>query len=149
MDKIDRKILTILQENCSLPVSSIAQEVGLSASPCWKRINRMRELGIIKKETAILDAYYLGLGLTVFVSITTGEHSTAWLETFSKTIIAMPEVTGFYRMAGDVDYLLKVIVSDMEAFDEFYKRLISTTALNDVTSRFSMETIKETTALPI
>ena len=149
MDKIDRKILNILQENCSLPVSSIAQEVGLSASPCWKRINRMRELGIIKKEAAILDAHHLGLGLTVFVSITAGEHSTTWLETFSKTIIAMPEVTGFYRMAGDVDYLLKVIVSDMEAFDEFYKQLINTTALNDVTSRFSMETIKETTALPI
>ena len=149
MDKIDRKILNILQENCSLPVSSIAQEIGLSASPCWKRINRMRELAIIKKETAILDAHHFGLGLTVFVSITTGEHSTTWLETFSKTIIAMPEVTGFYRMAGDVDYLLKVIVSDMEAFDEFYKRLIGTTALNDVTSRFSMETIKETTALPI
>ena len=109
----------------------------------------MRELGIIKKEAAILDAHRLGLGLTVFVSITAGEHSTTWLETFSKTIIAMPEVTGFYRMAGDVDYLLKVIVSDMEAFDEFYKQLINTTALNDVTSRFSMETIKETTALPI
>ena len=149
MDKIDRKILNILQENCSLPVSSIAQEVGLSASPCWKRINRMRELGIIKKEAAILDAHHLGLWLSVFVSFTAGEHSTTWLETFSKTIIAMPEVTGFYRMAGDVDYLLKVIVSDMEAFDEFYKRLIGTTALNDVTSRFSMETIKETTALPI
>ena len=109
----------------------------------------MRELGIIKKETAILDAHHFGLGLTVFVSITTGEHSTTWLEKFSETITAMSEVTGFYRMAGDVDYLLKVIVSDMEAFDEFYKGLIGTTALNDVTSRFSMETIKETTALPI
>ena len=149
MDKIDRKILGILQEDCSLPVSWIGREVGLSASPCWKRINRMRELGVIKKEIAILEANHLGLGLTVFVSITTGEHSAIWLEKFSETITDMPEVVGFYRMAGDVDYLLKVIVSDMEAFDEFYKRLIGTTALNNVTSRFSMETIKETTALPI
>jgi len=149
MDEMDRRILRILQEDSSLSASQVARQVGLSASPCWKRINRMQQEGIIKRQTAILDAYHLGLGLIVFVSIKTGEHSTSWLNQFSKSIVAMPEVMEFYRMAGEVDYMLKVIVSDMNAFDEFYKRLIGTTALNDVTSRFPMETIKETTALPI
>ena len=149
MDEMDLRILRILQEDSSLSVSHVAQQVGLSASPCWKRFNRMQKEGVIKRQSAILNAYRLGLGLIVFVSIKTGEHSTGWLEKFSKTVIAMPEVMEFHRMAGEVDYMLKVIVSDMEAFDEFYKRLIGTTALSDVTSRFSMETIKETTALPI
>ena len=149
MDEMDLRILRILQEDSSLSVSHVARQVGLSASPCWKRINRMQKEGVIKRQTAILDAHRLGLGLIVFVSIKTGEHSTGWLEEFSKTVVAMPEVMEFHRMAGEVDYMLKLIVSDMEAFDEFYKRLIGTTALSDVTSRFSMETIKETTALPI
>ena len=149
MDEMDLRILRILQEDSSLSVSHVAQQVGLSASPCWKRINRMQKEGVIKRQSAILNAYRLGLGLIVFVSVKTGEHSTGWLAEFSKTVIAMPEVMEFHRMAGEVDYMLKVIVSDMEAFDEFYKRLIGTTALSDVTSRFSMETIKETTALPI
>jgi Lrp/AsnC family transcriptional regulator len=149
MDEMDRRILRILQEDCSLPVSDVARQVGLSNSPCWKRINRMQKDGIIKRQTAVLDAGRLGFGLTVFVSIKTGEHSSEWLQAFSDNITAMPEVMEIYRMAGDVDYMLKVVVRDMEAFDEFYKRLIGVMALSDVTSRFSMEKIKETTALPI
>jgi Lrp/AsnC family transcriptional regulator len=149
MDEMDRRILRILQEDCSLPVSDVARQVGLSNSPCWKRINRMQKDGIIKRQTAVLDAASLGFGLTVFVSIKTGEHSSEWLQAFSDNITAMPEVMEIYRMAGDVDYMLKVVVRDMEAFDEFYKRLIGVMALSDVTSRFSMEKIKETTALPI
>ncbi len=149
MDEMDRRILRILQEDCSLPVSDVARQVGLSNSPCWKRINRMQNDGIIKRQTAVLDAGRLGFGLTVFVSIKTGEHSTGWLEEFSGTITAMPEVLEFHRMAGEVDYMLKVVVRDMAAFDEFYKNLIDLTALSEVTSRFSMEKIKETTALPI
>jgi Lrp/AsnC family transcriptional regulator len=149
MDEMDRRILRILQEDCSLPVSDVARQVGLSNSPCWKRINRMQKDGIIKRQTAVLDAASLGFGLTVFVSIKTGEHSSEWLQAFSDNITAMPEVMEIYRMAGDVDYMLKVVVRDMESFDEFYKRLIAITTLSDVTSRFSMEKIKETTALPI
>ncbi len=149
MDEMDRRILRILQEDCSLPVSDVARQVGLSNSPCWKRINRMQNDGIIRRQTAVLDAGRLGFGLTVFVSIKTGEHSSEWLAAFSNDITAMPEVMEVHRMAGEVDYMLKVVVRDMESFDEFYKRLIGITALSDVTSRFSMEKLKDTTALPI
>jgi Lrp/AsnC family transcriptional regulator len=149
MDEMDRRILIILQEDSSMSASDVAREVGLSASPCWKRIKRMQDDGVIKRQTAVLDAGRLGFGLTVFVSIKTGEHSTEWLNEFSDNINAMPEVMEFHRMAGDVDYMLKVVVRDMASFDEFYKRLIGITVLSDVTSRFSMEKIKETTALPI
>ena len=149
MDETDRRILRILQADSSLPASDVARRVGLSASPCWKRIKRMQDEGLIKRQTAVLDAGRLGFGLTVFVSIKTGEHSKLWLEEFSERITAMPEVMEFHRMAGEVDYMLKVIARDMESFDEFYKRLTGITALTEVTSRFSMETIKEATALPI
>ena len=149
MDEIDLNILRILQVDNSLSVSEIAHQVGLSASPCWKRINRLNKDGIIKRKIAVVDPEKLGLGITAYVSIKTGEHSKLWLEEFSTTVTEMPEVMEFHRMAGDVDYMLKVIVPNIQAFDEFYKRLIGTTAINEVTSRFSMETIKETTALPI
>ena len=149
MDEMDRKILRILQKDSSAPVSDIARQVGLSASPCWKRINRLRDDGIIQHHTAVLNASRLGFGLTVFVSIKTGEHSDEWLADFSNQVTAMPEVMEIHRMAGDVDYMLKVVARDMEAFDKFYKRLIGVTAFSEVTSRFSMEKIKETTALPI
>jgi len=149
MDKMDRQILRLLQVDSSLSVSEVARKVGLSASPCWKRINRLQSDGIIKRKIAILDADILGFSLTAYVSIKTGEHSSEWLEEFSKTVTKMPEVMEFHRMAGDVDYMLKVIVPDIQAFDDFYKRLIGTSSINEVTSRFSMETIKQTTALPI
>ena len=149
MDDTDRRILRLLQKDSSLSASDVARKVGLSASPCWKRINRLQAEGIIRRQTAILDAERLGFGLTVFVSIKTGEHSSTWLQEFAETVSAMPEVLEFHRMAGEIDYLLKVLVSDMKAFDAFYKHLIETTGLTEVTSRFSMETIKETTALPI
>lgn len=149
MDETDLRILRTLQEDASLSVSDIARRVGLSASPCWKRINRLQEDGIIRRQTAILDAERLGFGLTVFVSIKTGEHSSAWLQAFAATVTAMPEVLEFHRMAGEVDYLLKVVVADVKDFDAFYKHLIETTGLTEVTSRIAMEAIKETTALPV
>ena len=149
MDKMDRQILRILQVDSGLSVSDIARKVGLSASPCWKRINRLHKEGIIKRKIALLDADTLGFSLTAYVSIKTGEHSSHWLEEFSKTVTEMPEVMEFHRMAGDVDYMLKVVVPDIRTFDDFYKRLIGTSAISEVTSRFSMETIKQTTALPI
>jgi Lrp/AsnC family transcriptional regulator len=149
MDQTDLRILRILQEDSSLPVSDVAKKVGLSASPCWKRIKRMQDEGIIKYQISVLDAERLGFGLTVFINIKTGEHSTGWLKEFSANVTAMPEVMELHRIAGDVDYMLKVIVPDMAAFDAFYKDLIDTAALTEVTSYFTMETIKETTALPI
>ena len=149
MDEIDLRILKLLQQDCNLPASEIAETVGLSTSPCWKRIAKLRETGIIKQQLSILDAAKLGFGLTAFVSIKTGEHSSTWLNEFSKTVTDMPEVMEFHRMAGDVDYMLKVIVADIDSFDKFYKRLIGSSAINEVTSRFSMEKIKDTTELPL
>ncbi len=149
MDDTDIKILRVLQEDSSLTVTDIARRVGLSASPCWKRINRLQNDGVISHQTSVLDAEKLGYGLTVFMVIRTGEHSGDWLRNFAQFVKTMPEVQEFHRMAGEIDYLLKVVVPDMKRFDQFYKRLVDTTPLAEVTSRFSMETIKQTTALPI
>ena len=149
MDNMDLKILRVLQEDSSLSVTEVAQRVGLSTSPCWKRINKLQADGIILRHEAVLDAAKLGLGLTVFMMIKTGEHSGPWLEKFAKFVKAMPEVQEFHRMAGEVDYLLKIVVADMQQFDDFYKKLVEETTLTDVTSSFSMEVIKHTNALPI
>jgi Lrp/AsnC family transcriptional regulator len=149
MDAIDRKILTVLQENAALSVAEIGGRVGLSSTPCWKRIQRLEADGVIQKRVAIVDQDRIGLGISVFVSIETGDHSQEWLDRFAKTVTAMPEVMEFYRMAGDVDYMLRVVVPDIAGYDSFYKRLISAVPLKNVTSRFAMEKIKSTTALPI
>ena len=149
MDAIDRKILAVLQDNAALSVADIGQRVGLSSTPCWKRIQRLEADGIIVKRVALIDQDRIGLGISVFVSIETGDHSQDWLDRFAKTVTAMPEVMEFYRMAGDVDYMLRVVVPDIAGYDAFYKRLIATVPLKNVTSRFAMEKIKSTTALPI
>src|SRR5690242_4442134 len=149
MDAIDRKILGLLQQDCSLSVAEIGSRVGLSSTPCWKRIQRLENEGVIQRRVAIVDQDKLGLGVTVFVSIETGDHSQEWLSEFAKRIGAMPEVMEFYRMAGDVDYMLRVVVTDIQGYDAFYKRLIASVPLKNVTSRFAMEKIKSTTALPI
>ena len=148
MDDTDRQILRVLQENSGQSISDIARQVGLSSSPCWKRVNRLQADGVIQKQVAILDPVTLGFGLTVFVSIESGDHSSDWLLSFAALLAEKPEVQEFHRMAGDVDYLLKVVVPDMAAYDLFYKELVAQAALTKVTSRFSMETIKSTTALP-
>ncbi len=149
MDDTDRKILRAIQEDASLSLAQIADRVGLSPTPCWKRIQKMEKAGIILKRVALLDPAAVGSGVTVFVSIRTGEHSREWLERFASTVSGMPEVVEFYRMAGDVDYMLRVVVPDIAAFDRFYKKLIEGQHLSDVTSRFAMETIKYTTAVPV
>jgi Lrp/AsnC family transcriptional regulator len=149
MDAIDRKILAVLQEDASLSVAEIGARVGLSSTPCWKRIQRMETEGVILKRVALVDQDKLGLGVTVFVSIETGDHSQAWLTRFAEVVQTMPEVMEFYRMAGDIDYMLRVVVADIPGYDAFYKRLIGTVPLKNVTSRFAMENIKTTTALPI
>jgi Lrp/AsnC family transcriptional regulator len=149
MDAIDHKILRVLQEDASLSVAEIGNRVGLSSTPCWKRIQRLEADGVITRRVALIDPAKIGLGITVFVSIETGDHSQSWLARFAETVGAMPEVMEFYRMAGDVDYMLRVVVPDIAGYDTFYKKLISTVPLKNVTSRFAMEKIKSTTALPI
>ena len=149
MDAIDRKILAVLQENAALSVAEIGSRVGLSSTPCWKRIQRLEADGVIQKRVALVDQDRIGLGVTIIVSIETGDHSQDWLEKFAKFVGAMPEVMEFYRMAGDVDYMLRVVVPDIAGYDGFYKRLIAAAPLKNVTSRFEMEKIKSTTALPI
>jgi Lrp/AsnC family transcriptional regulator len=149
MDNIDRKILAVVQQDASLSVAEIGQRVGLSSTPCWKRMQRLEADGVIQKRVAIIDAEKIGLGVSVFVSIETGDHSHEWLTRFADVVRAMPEVMEFYRMAGDVDYMLRVVVTDIQGYDTFYKKLIATVPLKNVTSRFAMEKIKSTTALPI
>jgi Lrp/AsnC family transcriptional regulator len=149
MDAIDRKILAVVQQDASLPVAEIGQRVGLSSTPCWKRLQRLEADGVITRRVALVDPDKIGLGITVFVSIETGDHSEEWLKRFADVVGAMPEVMEFYRMAGDVDYMLRVVVSDIANYDTFYKKLIATVPLKNVTSRFAMERIKSTTALPI
>ena len=149
MDAIDKKILFVLQENAALSVAEIGSRVGLSSTPCWKRIQRLEADGVILRRVALVDQDRVGLGISVFVSIETVDHSQDWLDRFAKTVTAMPEVMEFYRMAGDVDYMLRVVVPDIAGYDTFYKRLIASVPLKNVTSRFAMEKIKSTTALPI
>jgi Lrp/AsnC family transcriptional regulator len=149
MDSIDRKILGILQEDASVSIGDIAKQVNLSQTPCWRRIQKLAETGIITKRVALVDPDAIGLGLTVFVEIESGDHSREWLDRFTAAITEMPEVMEIYRMAGDVDYLLRITVPNMAAVDTFYQRLISMVPLKNVTSRFAMERVKYTTAYPL
>lgn len=149
LDAIDRKILTVLQEDASLSVAEIGDRVGLSSTPCWKRIQRLEADGVIQKRVALVDQNKIGLGLSVFVSVESSDHSDAWLKRFAAAVSAMPEVMEFYRMAGDVDYMLRVVIPDMQSYDVFYKKLIHAVPLKNVTSRFAMEKIKSITALPV
>jgi Lrp/AsnC family transcriptional regulator len=149
MDAIDRKILAVVQEDASLSVAEIGSRVGLSSTPCWKRIQRLEAEGVITKRVALIDPTKIGLGITVFVSVETGDHSQEWLGRFAEVVGGMPEVMEFYRMAGDVDYMLRVVVADMQSYDVFYKKLIGAVPLKNVTSRFAMEKIKSVTALPV
>ena len=149
MDGTDRKILDVLQADTTLSIAEIGERVGLSPTPCWKRIQRLEADGVIQRRVALLDPEKIGLGLTVFVSVEAPDHSAAWLARFAEIVSGMPEVLEFYRMAGDVDYMLRVVVADMRAYDGFYKRLIEAVPLKNVTSRFAMERIKSTTVLSL
>ena len=146
MDTTDTKILMLLQENADISIAELAQKVNLSQTPCWKRVQRLEATGVIQKRVALVDPEKIGLGLTVFTSIEIADHSGQGLQHFADTVLVMPEVMEFYRMAGDVDYLLRVVVSDMSAYDAFYTRLIDAVPLKNVTSRFAMQRVKSTTA---
>lgn len=149
MDSTDRKILEILQEDSSLPVAEVAARVNLSQTPCWRRIQKLEKSGVIRKWVALVDPEAIGMGLTVFVEIESGDHSAEWLDRFATAVKDMPEVMEIYRMAGDVDYLLRITVASMAECDAFYQRLISKVPLKNVTSRFAMERVKYTTAYPL
>ena len=149
MDRIDRKILTLLQRDCALSVAEIAEQVGLSASPCWRRIQNLEAAGVIARRVALLNRQRLNLGVVVFVRIKTQDHSQDWLQGFAAAVEKIDEVVEFYRMTGEIDYLLRIVVPDIDAYDAVYKRLIGIPGLADVSASFAMEEIKHTTALPL
>ncbi len=149
IDEFDRKILAALQEDAGLSNAEIAERVGLSLTPCWRRIRNLEEAGFIRRRVALLDRRKLNVGVTVFVAVRTNQHNQEWLERFARAVDGIPEVVEFYRMAGDTDYLLRVVVPDIAAYDGVYKRLIEQIDLTDVSSSFAMEELKYTTAVPL
>jgi Lrp/AsnC family transcriptional regulator len=149
LDAIDRRILTVLQQDATLALQAVAEQVGLSPSPCWRRIQKLEQGGYIKARVTLLDPDKMNVGVTVFVAVRTSQHSLEWLEKFASAVREIPEVIEFYRMSGDVDYMLRVVVPDIAAYDAVYKRLIQRVELADVSSSFAMERIKYTTALPV
>ncbi len=149
MDAFDRKILTLLQENAAMPVADIADAVGLSTTPCWRRIRNLEEAGGIRRRVAVLDPAKINAGVTVFVGVKAGRHAADWLDTFARAVQEIEEVTEVYRLSGEIDYLLKIVVPDIAAYDDVYKRLIKKADFADVSSFFAMEEIKSTTALPL
>lgn len=149
LDSKDRAILAALQRDATQSIAHIAELTHLSTTACWKRIQRLQQEGVIKRQVCLLNRYKIGLGVTVFVSIRTDQHDPQWLDDFAKGVSAFPEVVEIYRLAGETDYLLKVVVPGIDDFDRIYKRLISTVKLSDVSSNFCMEEIKYTTAMPL
>ena len=149
LDAIDRKLLEMLQLDCDTPIAELAAAVQLSTTPCWRRVQRMKDAAVITGNVALVDPKSVNVGVTVFVNIRTNQHSQAWFDRFHATVESIPEVVEFYRMSGDVDYLLRIVVPDIAAYDGVYKRLIAGTQLSDVSSSFAMEQLKFTTALPL
>lgn len=149
MDKLDREILRCLQQDATQSVADIAAKIGLSTTPCWRRIQLLEGKGIIEKRVALVNATSVGLNMTVFVQVKAAKHDSVWLKKFAEHAQSIEQIVEFYRMSGEYDYMLKVVVADMPAFDVFYKKLVGGIDLSDVTSSFAMEQIKYTTALPV
>lgn len=149
MDKFDEAILSHLQADCTVSINDLAEAVVLSPTACWRRVQKLEETGYIRGRVAMLDRKKLNVGVSVFVSVSTSEHSAEWIEAFHDAVAEIPEIVEIYRMSGDVDYLMRVVVPDIEAYDEVYKRLIRVPGLADVSSAFAMEQIKYTTELPL
>lgn len=146
-DSTDLELLDLLQKDISISIDELARRVGLTKTPCWRRIQKLEKCGVIKGRVALLDGALLDRNVSVFVQIKTSHHNRKWLEDFAQTVTDFPEVAGFYRMSGEYDYLLRVIVKDIPAYDDFYKRFIEATSLSDVTSNFAMEEIKNSTEI--
>ncbi|WP_104402223.1 Lrp/AsnC family transcriptional regulator [Vibrio penaeicida] len=150
LDRIDRELLILLQKDSTLSLNELAEHVHLTTTPCWKRLKRLEEEGFIDKRVALLNPEKLGLCFTAFVMVKTSDHSHEWYTRFVETASEFPEVMEFYRMAGEYDYMMRVLVQDMKSFDDFYKQLVnSVDGITNVTSTFAMETLKYTTALPV
>ncbi|MBZ2205958.1 Lrp/AsnC family transcriptional regulator [Massilia soli] len=149
LDKYDYAILSSLQSDATLSIAQLAEKIGLSSTPCWKRVKRLEEEGYIESRVTLVNRRKAGLPVTVFVSVRTGDHDEKWLKNFAAAVISLPEVLEFHRMSGDVDYLLKVVTTDIDGYDRFYKKLIKAARLSGVSSAFSMEQIKYSTALPL
>ncbi|MES3026046.1 MAG: Lrp/AsnC family transcriptional regulator [Pseudomonadota bacterium] len=149
LDRFDCAILSALQNDASLSIAALSEKIGLSSTPCWKRLKRLEEEGFIESRVSIVNRHKVGLPVTVFVSVRTSMHDEKWLARFAAAVVALPEVLEFHRMSGDVDYLLKVVTTDIDGYDRFYKKLIKTAQLTGVSSAFSMEQIKYSTALPL
>ncbi|NKE44710.1 Lrp/AsnC family transcriptional regulator [Roseomonas frigidaquae] len=150
LDRIDREILRLIMQDSARSLAEIAQEVGLTPTPCWKRIRRMEEAGVITGRVAIVDPARVGLPISVFVAVETGDHSGEWIARFAEAVSSLPEIVECWRLGGDVDYLLRVVVPDMAGYDAFYRRFVAAVpSLRKVTGRFAMERVKSTTALPI
>lgn len=149
LDQFDRKILACLQQNADLSLNEIAERVNLTKNPCWRRIQKLQSTGVLKRKVALLDAKKLGLGVTVFVSIRTNQHSAEWLKRFADIVEEIPEIMEFYRMSGDVDYMLKIIVPSIQAYDTVYRKIIDKIDIFNVSSHFAMEEIKNETKLPL
>ncbi len=149
LDAVDRQLLTLLQRDAETPLQALADAVHLSTTPCWRRVQRLREAGYITRHVALVDPHKVNLGVTVFMALRTNQHSAAWLKRLRDAVRDIPEVVEFYRMSGEVDYLLRVVVPDIAAYDGVYKRLIAAVELSDVSSSFAMEELKFTTALPL
>ena len=149
LDQIDRKIIAELMRDATLPVAQIADRVGLSQTPCWKRIQRLQDSGVLTARVALADPARLGFGLTIFVGIEAPDHGTEWRDAFAKAVETLPEIMEVYRMAGEMDYLLRVAVPDMATFDGLYKRLTDAVPIKNLTSHFAMERMKFTTAYPV
>ena len=149
LDRIDLQILSLIQRDATLSTADIAAKTGLSTTPCWRRIQNLEHQGVIARRVALLDRDCLNVGVDAFVAIRTNQHNERWFEAFAKSVAAFPEVIELYRMSGEIDYLMRVVVPDIDAYDSFYKRLIRAVDLSDVSSSFAMERIKYTTELPL
>lgn len=148
LDVIDKKILGLLQRDSALKVAEVANEVGLSPTPCWRRIQRLEDEGVIRRRVALLDREKMNVAVSVFVAIRTNHHSRAWLDAFRAVIEEIPEIVEAYRLSGDIDYMLRIVVPDIAAYDGVYKRMIEKLEFADISSSFTMEELKFTTALP-
>ena len=149
LDSIDRRILALLQEDATIAIAAISERVGLSQTPCWKRIKRLEREGVIERRVTVLNRERLGLGVVVIVAVRTAHHTDEWLQTFSEGVARVPEVVEFYRMSGEIDYLLKIVARDIADYDRIYRKLTKVAPLNDVSSSFAMLEIKSTTARPL
>jgi Lrp/AsnC family transcriptional regulator len=148
LDELDKKILRELQQDASTPIEELGEKVGLSRNACWRRIKLLEENKVIQKRVALASPDALGLGLQVFIAVRTDDHHPSWLDRFSRAVKEIPEITGAYRMTGELDYLIRARISDIKDYDALYQRLIRRVAMSDVSASFVMEEIKETTALP-